>query len=217
MGDQARADFLSREGIHDERVLAGIARLTRADFVPEEARDEVAADVPLSIGHGQTISQPYVVALMTQALQLQGSERVLEIGTGSGYQTALLALLCREVFTVEIIPELARSARERLERLGFDNVFLRQGDGGEGWPEQAPFDAILVTAAPSEVPTPLLSQLQPGGRMVVPVGPTWGTQELLRIRRAREPGMLPQVESLLPVRFVPMTSAAALPPSVGPR
>ncbi|QSQ15281.1 protein-L-isoaspartate(D-aspartate) O-methyltransferase [Myxococcus landrumensis] len=211
MGDQARADYLSREGILDERVLEGIARLTRADFVSEEARDEVAADVPLPIGHGQTISQPYVVALMTQALQLQGHERVLEIGTGSGYQTALLALLCREVFTVEIIPELARSARERLKRLGFDNVFFRQGDGGAGWPEQAPFDAILVTAAPAEVPAALLSQLQRGGRMVVPVGPTWGTQELLRIHRAKVPGELPRVESLLPVRFVPMTSASEPP------
>lgn len=211
MGDQARADYLSREGIDDERVLEAVARLSRADFVSEEARAEVAADVPLPIGHGQTISQPYVVALMTQALQLQGHERVLEIGTGSGYQTALLALLGREVFTVEIIPELARSARERLRRLGFDNVFFRQGDGAEGWPEQAPFDAIMVTAAPSEVPTALLSQLQRGGRMVVPVGPTWGTQELLRIRRAREPGVLPRVENLLPVRFVPLTSGSPPP------
>ncbi|MCP3169746.1 protein-L-isoaspartate(D-aspartate) O-methyltransferase [Myxococcus qinghaiensis] len=208
MGDRSRARYLSSQGIRDRRVLEGIARLSREDFVSEDTREEAAADTPLSIGHGQTISQPFVVALMTEALGIKGHERVLEIGTGSGYQTALLSLLCREVYTVEIVPELARSARARLRRLGFDNIYFRRGDGNEGWPEQAPFDAILVTAAPDEVPSTLLGQLRRGGRMVIPVGPTGGTQELLLIRRARKPGVLAQVESLLPVRFVPMTGGA---------
>ncbi|NTX67662.1 protein-L-isoaspartate(D-aspartate) O-methyltransferase [Myxococcus sp. CA051A] len=211
MGDRGRAEYLSSQGIRDGRVLEAISRLTRADFVSEAERLEAGADVPLPIGHGQTISQPYVVALMTEALALKGHERVLEIGTGSGYQTAVLSLLCREVYTVEIVPELARSARWRLLRLGFENVYFRQGDGTEGWPEQAPFDAILVTAAPAEVPSTLLGQLHRGGWMVIPVGPTGGTQELLRIHRAREPGALPQVESLLPVRFVPMTGGPPRP------
>ncbi|NVJ13052.1 protein-L-isoaspartate(D-aspartate) O-methyltransferase [Myxococcus sp. AM010] len=205
MGDWGRADYLSRHGIQDSRVLEAISRLNRADFVPEDLREEARADVPLPIGHGQTISQPYVVALMTEALQLQGDERVLEVGTGSGYQTALLSLLCRAVYTVEIVPELARSAREVLGRQGFENVSFREGDGSLGWPEQAPFDAILAAAAPPDVPLQLLSQLKPGGRMLIPVGPQGGTQQLLRIQRALRPGEVPQVESLLPVRFVPMT------------
>ncbi|WP_163780873.1 protein-L-isoaspartate(D-aspartate) O-methyltransferase [Myxococcus vastator] len=205
MSDWGRADYLSRHGIQDTRVLEAISRLNRADFVPEDLREEAGADVPLPIGQGQTISQPYVVALMTEALQLQGDERVLEVGTGSGYQTALLSLLCRAVYTVEIVPELARSAREVLERQGFENVSFREGDGSLGWPEQAPFDAILAAAAPPDVPLQLLSQLKPGGRMLIPVGPQGGTQQLLRIQRALRPGEVPQVESLLPVRFVPMT------------
>ncbi|MCP3101688.1 protein-L-isoaspartate(D-aspartate) O-methyltransferase [Myxococcus sp. K15C18031901] len=205
MGDWSRADYLSRQGIRDRRVLEAMAALTRADFVPEEAKAGAGADTPIPIGYGQTISQPYIVALMTEALQLEGHERVLEVGTGSGYQTAVLAMLCREVFTVEIVPELARSARERLTASGFTNVRFLLADGSRGWPEQAPFDAILVTAAPSEVPPALLGQLSRGGRMVVPVGPTAHSQVLLRIRRALEPGLLPTVESLLPVRFVPLT------------
>jgi protein-L-isoaspartate(D-aspartate) O-methyltransferase len=208
MGDWARAEFLAAQGIRDRRVLEAIARLERSDFVPERARGEAGADVPLPIGHGQTISQPYVVALMTEALRLQGHERVLEIGTGSGYQTAVLALLCREVYTVEIVPQLALSARRRLRRLGFQNVYFRCGDGSLGWPEEAPFDAILAAAAPSEVPLALLAQLRRGGRMVLPVGPLGGTQELLRIQRSRQQGALPTVERLLPVRFVPMTGQA---------
>jgi len=204
MGDWSRADYLARQGIGDRRVLEAIASLTRADFVPESERAGAGADTPLAIGHGQTISQPYIVALMTEALRLEGHERVLEIGTGSGYQTAVLSLLCQEVFTVEIVPELARSARERLEALGLFNVRFRWGDGARGWPEEAPFDAILVAAAPTEVPRALLEQLARGGRMVIPVGPTAHAQELLRIQRASQPGALPTVESLLPVRFVPL-------------
>jgi protein-L-isoaspartate(D-aspartate) O-methyltransferase len=207
MGDVALADFLERQGIRDRRVLTAIARLNRADFVPEHARSAATQDSPLPIGHGQTISQPYVVALMTQALQLQGYERVLEIGTGSGYQTAVLALLCREVYSIEIVPSLARSARKLLRRLGFQNVYLRRGDGSLGWPEAAPFDAVIGTAAPEAIPPKVLGQLKRGGRMVIPVGPEEGHQELLRIVRAPE-GRIPQVERLLPVRFVPMTGEA---------
>lgn len=209
MGDWGRAEYLAGQGIRDRRVLEAMARLERADFVPERARAEAGADAPLPIGHGQTISQPYVVAVMTEALQLKGHERVLEVGTGSGYQTAVLALLCREVYTVEIVPELALSARRLLRRLGFENVYFRQADGSLGWPEAAPFDAILAAAAPSEVPVPLVAQLQRGGRMVIPVGPMGGSQELLRIQRARHPGDLPLLERLLPVRFVPMTGQAS--------
>ncbi len=207
MGDRALAEFLEREGIRDRRVLEAIARLNRADFVPDRVRSSAAQDAPLPIGHGQTISQPFVVALMSQALGLKGHERVLEIGTGSGYQTAVLAQLCREVYSVEIVPLLARTARLLLRRLGFWNVFLRQGDGSLGWPAGAPYDAIIGTAAPEAVPPRLLAQLKPGGKMVIPVGPEGGAQELLRITRGRAGG-LPRVEHLLPVRFVPMTGEA---------
>ncbi|HYI00052.1 protein-L-isoaspartate(D-aspartate) O-methyltransferase [Hyalangium sp.] len=207
MGDQALADFLEREGIRDQRVLDAIERLNRADFVPEQARAAATQDSPLPIGHGQTISQPYIVALMTQALELQGHERVLEIGTGSGYQTAVLALLCREVYSIEIVPSLARSSRRLLRELGFENVYLREGDGSLGWPAAAPFDAVIGTAAPESVPPKLLGQLKLGGRMVMPVGSQRGNQELLRITRTRE-GEIPRVEHLLPVRFVPMTGEA---------
>ncbi|WP_404372458.1 protein-L-isoaspartate(D-aspartate) O-methyltransferase [Corallococcus coralloides] len=210
MGDWGRAEYLARQGIRDRRVLAAIANLSRADFVPEGMRDAAHQDVPLPIGHGQTISQPYVVALMTEALRLRGGERVLEIGTGSGYQTAVLAQLAREVFTVEIIRELARPARRLLHRLGFTHVFYREGDGSQGWARAAPFDAIIATAAPEDVPRELLRQLRPGGRMVIPVGSVNDNQELLRIRRG-QPGMLPRVERLLPVRFVPMTGLGSAP------
>jgi protein-L-isoaspartate(D-aspartate) O-methyltransferase len=207
MGDHSLAEFLERQGIRDRRVLEAIARLSRSEFVPESVRHAATQDTPLPIGHEQTISQPYVVALMSQALKLQGYERVLEIGTGSGYQTAVLALLCREVYSVEIVPLLARSSRRLLRRLGFENVYLRQGDGSLGWPEAAPFDAIIGTAAPESIPSKVLGQLRRGGRMVIPVGPVGGAQELLRITRSGK-GEIPLVEHLLPVRFVPMTGEA---------
>ena len=217
MGDLELAEELAGQGITDRRVLDIIRRLRRADFVPEARRHEAGLNAPLPIGHGQTISQPYIVAYMTQALALQPGERVLEIGTGSGYQTAVLALLGVEVFTVEVLADLAWPARERLERLGLDGVHFRVGDGTAGWPEAAPFDAILGTAAPEEPPPALYAQLRPGGRMLLPVGPQHGNQELLRITRPlsmsgpppREDA--PQVETLLPVRFVPMTRSPGEP------
>lgn len=207
MGDVALAEFLERQGIRDRRVLDAIARLDRAAFVPEHTRYAATQDSPLPIGHGQTISQPYIVAFMSQALELKGDERVLEIGTGSGYQTAVLAQLCREVYSVEIVSALASSSRELMQRLGFQNVHLRVGDGSLGWPEEAPFDAIIGTAAPESVPPRLLGQLKVGGRMVIPLGPEAGAQELVRIIRAPDGGV-PKVEHLLPVRFVPMTGEA---------
>lgn len=197
---------LAQQGIWDTRVLETLRGLRRAEFIPEEVRGSAGQDAPLPIGHGQTISQPYIVAFMTQELRLHPGERVLEIGTGSGYQTAVLARLGVEVYTIETIEALATSARERLERLGFEGIHFRVGDGTAGWPEAAPFDAILGTAAPERLPPALYQQLRPGGRLVLPVGPTRGNQELLRITRPLA-GDEPQVDKLLAVRFVPMTSA----------
>lgn len=204
--DSNLAAALARQGIWDTRVLETIRGLCRAEFIPEELRGAAGEDVPLPIGHGQTISQPYIVAFMTQELRLRPGERVLEIGTGSGYQTAVLARLGVEVYTVETLEALATSARERLERLGFRGLHFRVGDGTAGWPEAAPFDAILGTAAPERLPPALYQQLRPGGRLLLPVGPTHGNQELLRITRPLAGGE-PQVDKLLAVRFVPMTSA----------
>jgi protein-L-isoaspartate(D-aspartate) O-methyltransferase len=206
MGDVELVEALRRQGISDKRVLDAIRRLDRAEFVPEAVRSAAGQDSPLPIGHGQTISQPFIVAFMTQALELQPGERVLEIGTGSGYQTAVLAQLCGEVYSVEVVAELARPARERLERLGFGNIHFQIGDGTAGWPEAAPFDAILGTAAPERLPPALYQQLRPGGRLLLPVGPLHGVQELLRVTRPLA-GDEPRVEQLLDVRFVPMTSA----------
>jgi protein-L-isoaspartate(D-aspartate) O-methyltransferase len=199
----ALADFLRRMGIRDERVLGAIAQVPRTRFVPEELRAEADADRPLPIGRGQTISQPFVAAFMTEKLQLTGVERVLEVGTGSGYQTALLARLAEEVFSVEIVAELSERARRVLEELGLANVRLRTGDGALGWPEEAPFDRILVTAAPPDVPRPLLDQLAPGGRMVIPVGEDLDVQSL-RVVDKGDDGANVQTD-LLPVRFVPLT------------
>lgn len=200
------AAFLRSAGIRDERVLAAIGRVDRALFVPEQHRLEADADRPLPIGFGQTISQPFVVAFMTERLDLSGDERVLEIGTGSGYQTAILALLAREVFSVEIVPELAERARALLlGTLCLDNVRLRTGDGSLGWPEEAPFDRVIVTAAAPAVPPPLVAQLAPGGRMIVPVGEELGFQSLRLLEKGRDGA---SVEAdVLPVRFVPLTHA----------
>jgi protein-L-isoaspartate(D-aspartate) O-methyltransferase len=171
--------------------------------VPPGYRDHSYRDLPLPIGGGQTIAQPYVVAYMTEQLRLKGNERVLEVGTGSGYQAAVLAELCREVYTIEIVESLARQAEKDLKRLGYKNVQVRTGDGYRGWPGKAPFDAIIVTAAPDHVPQPLLDQLKVGGRMVLPVGGR--EQELILITRD-EKGL--HRSRLLAVRFVPMTGEA---------
>jgi protein-L-isoaspartate(D-aspartate) O-methyltransferase len=187
----------------DPRVMAAMARVPRHEFVPEESRERAYENRPLKIGHGQTISQPYIVAVMSEALELDENERVLEIGTGSGYQAAVLGELAREVYSIEIVAPLAERAKVDLARLGYDNVHVRQGDGYRGWPEQAPFDAIVVTAAPDHVPQALVDQLAVGGRLVIPVGR--GVQELLRISRD-EQGV--HEERLLGVRFVPMTGEA---------
>ena len=171
--------------------------------MPESQRPYAYEDRPLPIGHGQTISQPYIVALMSALLKLDGSEKVLEVGTGSGYQAAVLSVLAREVYSIEIVQPLAERAARDLERLGYANVQVRHGDGYRGWPEQAPFDAIIVTAAPDHVPQPLIDQLAMNGRMILPVGE--GSQDLVLIRRT-EAGVLR--DEVLPVRFVPMTGIA---------
>ncbi len=193
-------DQIASRGVSDERVLAAMRKVPRHELVPEPYRALAYSDRPLPIGEGQTISQPYIVAYMTEQLRLTGDERVLEVGTGSGYQAAVLAELVAEVYTIEIVPPLARRAARDLARLGYDNVTVREGDGYRGWPDQAPFDAIIITAAPPRIPEPLLEQLKPGGRMVLPVGEHY--QELVLITRD-EQGL--HHRRLIPVRFVPMT------------
>jgi protein-L-isoaspartate(D-aspartate) O-methyltransferase len=194
---------IAGRGVRDPRVLAALRAVPRHEFVPPEQRGHAYEDRPLPIGAGQTISQPYIVAVMTELLELGGDERVLEIGTGSGYQAAVLGRLAREVYTIEIVPELASRAEADLRRLGFANVHVRQGDGYRGWPEQAPFDAIVVTAAPEHVPQPLVDQLAVGGRLVLPVGDVF--QDLVLVTRDR---LGVRQERLLGVRFVPMTGEA---------
>jgi protein-L-isoaspartate(D-aspartate) O-methyltransferase len=201
------ARALEQMGIRDPRVLAAMAELPRALFVPAPLRDEADDDRPLPIGHGQTISQPYVVAYMTERLALRGHERVLEVGTGSGYQTAVLARLAAEVYSVEIVDELAGRAREALEEaLGpLEHVHLRTGDGAAGWPEAAPFDRIMVTAAATGVPPALVAQLAPGGRLILPVGASREGQTL-RVLDRGDDGVNVSAD-LIPVRFVPLTGA----------
>ena len=190
-------------GVKDARVLAAMRAVPRHLFVPSTEAARAYEDHPLPIGSGQTISQPYVVAFMTEQLKLTGREKVLEIGTGSGYQTAVLASLAARVFSIEIRPELAASAAERLRTLGIQNVEVRAADGYRGWPEQGPFDAILVTAAPETIPPPLLAQLAPGGRMVIPVG---GFYQELKVIEKTPTGIIES--SVLPVRFVPFVGEA---------
>jgi len=199
---------IEERGIRDARVLAAMRKVPRHLFVPADERTSAYIDSPLPIGYNQTISQPYVVAFMTEALELKAQDRVLEIGTGSGYQAAVLAELVRDVYTVEIVEPLARTAEERLRQMGYTNVHVRSGDGYRGWPEAAPFDAIMLTAAPDHVPAPLVEQLREGGRLVLPLG-RWD-QDLVRLRRT--PRGITR-ESLLPVRFVPMTGEAEKPPA----
>lgn len=187
-------------GIKDERLIAALLKVERHEFVPARLRNFAYNDHPLPIGYGQTISQPYIVALMTELLQLKGKEKVLEIGTGSGYQAAILAELAKEVYTIEIIAKLAERAEKILKRLGYENIKIKVGDGYLGWPQYAPFDCIIVTCAPDEIPQPLLDQLKPGGRMVIPVGSTY---QYLKLVRKKENGKI-EVEDIIAVRFVPM-------------
>jgi protein-L-isoaspartate(D-aspartate) O-methyltransferase len=191
---------LVARGINNERVLAAMGKVPREEFVPLEVRSESYEDGPLPIGQGQTISQPYIVAFMTQQLRPQTSDRVLEIGTGSGYQAAILAELVKEIYSVEIVEPLAKGAEATLSRLGYTNIHLKSGDGYKGWPEEAPFDAIIVTCAPDKVPQPLVDQLKDGGRMVIPVGERFA-QELYLLEKKN--GQLKESVTL-PVRFVPM-------------
>jgi protein-L-isoaspartate(D-aspartate) O-methyltransferase len=191
---------IEARGIHDPQVLAAMRQVPRHLFVPVNVRDSACRDTPLPIGKGQTISQPYIVALMTELLELTDEESVLEIGTGSGYQAAILSLLAREVYTVERLPGLARNAEEVLCQLGYTNVHVRVGDGTLGWPEHAPYDALIVTAAPPQIPSPLLDQLADRGRLVAPIGPRW-TQNLVRVRRE---GEIFHKEYLTAVAFVPL-------------
>jgi len=208
---QARERFVHEEiesrGIRDARVLAAMRKVPRHLFVSPDQQKSAYEDSPLFIGYQQTISEPYLVAFMTEALELKPHDRVLEIGTGSGYQAAILAELTDQVYTIEIVEPLAKSAEERLRRLGYSNVQVRTGDGYRGWPEAAPFDAIILTAAPPQrVPPPLVEQLREGGRLIAPVGGS--EQDLTRIRRTVK-GTTEEV--LLPVRFVPMTGEAQKP------
>lgn len=196
---------IAARGVKDTRVLAAMERVPRHEFVLATDVDQAYADHPLPIGHGQTISQPYIVALMTELLDLQPGDKVLEIGTGSGYQAAVLAELTDEVYTVEIIPALAASAAERLRRLGYTNVQSKTADGYFGWEECGPFDAIIVTAAPDHVPSPLVQQLKEGGRLVIPVGPPGGYQTLWRITKSA--GQVVS-ENITGVIFVPLTRSA---------
>ena len=189
----------------DDRVMAALARVPRHEFVPDSERAYAYQNRPLPIGYGQTISQPYIVALMTDLLALDEDSIVLEIGTGSAYQAAVLAELVARVYTIEIVEPLGRAARERLGRLGYGNVEVRLGDGYDGWAEHAPFDAIIVTAAASHVPPPLLGQLKPGGRLVIPVGSRFLTQQLILIEK-QDDGALTATQ-VLPVRFVPLVRA----------
>jgi len=193
-------DQIEARGIRNPDVLRVMRLTPRHEFVPEELRRSAYEDRPLPIGYGQTISQPYIVAYMTEALEVAKTHKVLEIGTGSGYQAAVLAPLAAQVFTIEIVPELAQSAAKKLAR--YDNVRVRLGDGYKGWPEEAPFDRIMLTAAPPEIPQTLIDQLRAGGKLIAPVGRSPWSQELVLVEKSKE-GKIRR-RSLIPVMFVPM-------------
>jgi len=199
---QETAEYLNRREL-DPRVMAAMASVPRHEFVRPEDRDVAYANRPLPIGYGQTISQPYIVAVMTDLLEPTQGCRALEVGTGSGYQAAVLSQLCEKVYTLEIVEGLGQQARTRLARLGYTNVDVRIGDGYYGWPEAAPFDVIVVTAVAGHIPPPLLKQLKPGGRMVLPVGTRFTTQELVLVRKLTDGRIT--TRQLLPVAFVPLT------------
>lgn len=197
VGGGATPSVLSKD------VLDAMRRTPRHAFVPEHLHDLAYADRPLPIGFGQTISQPYIVALMTDLLHLAPGSRALEIGTGSGYQAAILAELGNDVYTIEIVPALAKAAAEQLSDLGYERVRVKEGDGYFGWPDAAPFDGIVVTAASHQIPPPLIDQLKPGGRMVIPVGAAFLTQQLMLVEKLADGSV--RTEALLPVSFVPLT------------
>ena len=191
---------IKSRGIIDKNVLRAMRNIPRHKFVPDLLKEEAYIDDPLPIGEGQTISQPYIVAYMTEQLELKKTDKVLEIGTGSGYQAAILAEIVDSVFTIEIVDDLAKRAEKNLKDLDYKNVFVKSGDGYKGWPSEAPFDAIIITAAPTKIPQPLIDQLSIGGRMILPLGNLY--QELVLLTKT-ESGI--QKKTLLPVRFVPMT------------
>ena len=193
---------LEAHGIHNPSVLNAMRKVPRHQLVPGNVRHLAYEDGPLPIGNGQTISQPYIVAFMTEAINPKPGMKVLEIGTGSGYQAAVLGEIVAEVYSIEIVEPLGTKAQKDLEKLGYKNVHVRVGDGYQGWPEQAPFDAIIVTAAPEKVPQPLIDQLKEGGKMIIPVGSIATTQELRLLEKKK--GKI-RTSSLLPVRFVPFT------------
>ncbi|MCG8406389.1 MAG: protein-L-isoaspartate(D-aspartate) O-methyltransferase [Phycisphaerales bacterium] len=198
---------IKARGVKDQRVLDAMQNVPRHWFVPSAFQNSAYADRPLSIGHGQTISQPYIVALMTEQLSLQSGEKVLEIGTGSGYQAAVLTELTDQVYTIEIVETLAKHTIELLRKKGYHTIRARIGDGYRGWPEAAPFDAIIVTCAPDDVPKPLVEQLAVGGRMCIPVDTSgWAGQELILLEKQQD-GLLKRT-GIIPVRFVPMTGEA---------
>ena len=201
--DRLVATTIESRGVKDPSVLRAMRRVPRHEFVPERLTGSAYLDTPLPIGYGQTISQPFIVAYMTEALELAEGESVLEIGTGSGYQAAVLAEIVDEVYSIEIVPDLARSARVTLDKLGYGSVVTKQADGYYGWEEHAPFDAIIVTAAADHVPPPLIAQLAPGGVMIIPVGRIDAVQTLIRIRKLDD-GTIER-DGLMYVRFVPFT------------
>lgn len=197
------SEQIASRGVSDKLVLSAMRKVPRHEFVPDDMKPYAYEDRPLPIGEDQTISQPYIVALMTELLALKGGEKVLEIGTGSGYQAAVLAEIAKDVYTIEIIQSLATSAEQRLRNMGYKNITVKWGDGYIGWTEHAPFDGIVVTAAPDHIPQPLIDQLKVGGRMVIPVGSLY--QELKLITKTKD-GI--KEKSIIPVRFVPMTGEA---------
>lgn len=197
------ADQIRARGITDPRILAAFEKVPRHLFLPEGMRGSAYADTPLPIDHGQTISQPYIVALMTELAQLEPSSRVMDVGTGCGYQAAILGELCAQVYSIEIVEPLATAARQRLESLGYDNIIVRHGDGYAGWPEEQPFDAIIAAAAPVRIPQALVDQLAVGGQLVLPVGDL--RQELLRIEKLPDGSI--REHPAAKVSFVPMTHA----------
>lgn len=207
--DRMVLDQLAAKGVHDERVLDAMRRVAREAFVPEDLREEAYSDRPLPIGEGQTISQPYIVGAMTEALGLKGDENVLEIGTGTGYAAAVLAHIARAVHTIERIPALASRAREILRRLGYDRVEVIEGDGSRGWVPAAPYDAIVATAEAPRIPASLRAQLRPGGRLVMPVADPACGQALVRMVRGDDGK--DRVESIQPVRFVPLIGEEGWP------